>query len=113
MKNSCEKIQSKSNFSSKLDFGMPTLIELNSIKENVELCKELNLNFIELNMNMPYCALLGYNEKDDSVKSELDNFISELKDFQKSTEFILRFQLKKFIYLKNTMTIMIFVLMNL
>ena len=83
MKNFYEKNSLKNPLYSKLDFGMPTLIELNSIKENVELCKELNLNFIELNMNMPYCALLGYNEKDDSVKSELDNFISELKDFQK------------------------------
>lgn len=36
-------------------FGMPTLIEKNSIIENVVLCKKLGLDFIELNMNLPYC----------------------------------------------------------
>lgn len=69
----------------KIDFGMPTLIELNSIKENVELCKELNLDFIELNMNMPYCTVLGYDEKNNFEKIELENFINELNFYQ--TEF--------------------------
>ncbi|MBR6635727.1 MAG: sugar phosphate isomerase/epimerase, partial [Clostridia bacterium] len=32
---------------------MPTLIETNSINECVALAKELNLDFIEINMNMP------------------------------------------------------------
>ncbi len=36
-----------------IDFGMPILIELNSLEENVLLCNELNLKFIELNMNLP------------------------------------------------------------
>lgn len=36
-----------------IDFGMPTLIETNTIEECVKLCKELRLNFIELNMNLP------------------------------------------------------------
>ena len=36
-------------------FGMPTLIEKNSILDNVILCNELGLDFIELNMNLPYC----------------------------------------------------------
>ena len=34
-------------------FGMPTLIETKSIDECVTLAKELSLDFIELNMNMP------------------------------------------------------------
>ena len=34
MKNFYEKNSLKNPLSSKLDFGMPTLIELNSIKEN-------------------------------------------------------------------------------
>lgn len=34
-------------------FGMPTLIELNGIEENIVLCQSLNLDFIELNMNLP------------------------------------------------------------
>ena len=36
-----------------MQFGMPTLIENNTIKENIALCKKLKLNFIELNMNFP------------------------------------------------------------
>lgn len=72
---------------SEIDFGMPTLIELNSLKENVELCKKLNLDFIELNMNIPFCTLLGYDEKNDFeksdlLKSELENFINELNFYQ-------------------------------
>lgn len=37
----------------KLKYGMPTLIENQNIESCVELCKELNLDFIELNMNLP------------------------------------------------------------
>lgn len=33
--------------------GMPTLIELETLLDNVKLCKELGLNFIEINMNLP------------------------------------------------------------
>lgn len=36
-----------------MDFGIPTLIELNSLEECAMLCKELGLQFIELNMNLP------------------------------------------------------------
>lgn len=32
---------------------MPTLIELSSLEETIKLCKELQLSFIELNMNLP------------------------------------------------------------
>ena len=34
-------------------FGMPTLIETNTLEECAALCNELGLNFIELNMNLP------------------------------------------------------------
>ncbi len=37
----------------KLVFGMPTLIELNTLEENISLCKELDLKFVEINMNIP------------------------------------------------------------
>ena len=37
-----------------INIGMPSLIELDTIEENTELCKELGFNFIELNMNFPY-----------------------------------------------------------
>ena len=36
-----------------LTFGMPTLIETNTLEECVDLCKQLNLSFLELNMNLP------------------------------------------------------------
>ena len=36
-----------------LRFGMPTLIELDSTRKAAELCNELGLGFIELNMSFP------------------------------------------------------------
>ncbi len=37
-----------------MKIGMPALMEYSSIDELVNLCLKLDLNFIELNMNMPY-----------------------------------------------------------
>ena len=36
-----------------MEYGMPTLIEHNSLEESAALCKELGLSFVELNMNLP------------------------------------------------------------
>ena len=36
-----------------MDFGMSTLIELKSLEACATLCEELDLQFIELNMNLP------------------------------------------------------------
>ena len=36
-----------------MQFGMPTLIECETLEGNVALCRRLGLNFIELNMNFP------------------------------------------------------------
>lgn len=36
-----------------MQFGMPTLIENQTLEENISLCKRLGLSFIELNMNFP------------------------------------------------------------
>ena len=38
-------------------WGIPTLIENYSIEESINLCKELNFNFVELNMNLPQYQL--------------------------------------------------------
>lgn len=38
-------------------FGMPTLIETPKIEDCMKLCKELNLEFIELNNNFPWYQL--------------------------------------------------------
>ena len=37
----------------KMQFGMPTLIENKDLEETALICKELELDFIELNMNLP------------------------------------------------------------
>lgn len=34
-------------------YGMPTLLENSSLEENLSLCRELGLDFLELNMNLP------------------------------------------------------------
>ena len=36
-----------------MQYGMPTLIENRTLSENIALCAELGLDFIELNMNFP------------------------------------------------------------
>lgn len=36
-----------------MQFGMPTLIECASLKENIALCRETGLSFLELNQNLP------------------------------------------------------------
>lgn len=44
-----------------VDLGMPTLIEIDHIEECVRLCKELGLDFIELNMNLPQYQIDNLN----------------------------------------------------
>ena len=34
-------------------FGMPTLLEFENLEANVKYCKDHNLEFVEINMNMP------------------------------------------------------------
>lgn len=36
-----------------MDFGMPVLIENKNVQDNIELCRRLRLDFLELNMNLP------------------------------------------------------------
>lgn len=36
-----------------MQFGMPTLIENRTLEDNLVLCRELGLSFVELNMNFP------------------------------------------------------------
>ncbi len=36
-----------------MDFGMPTLLELETLEDNVKLAKELGLSFVEINANVP------------------------------------------------------------
>jgi len=50
---------------------MPTLMEFNTIKQNLELCKELGLDFLELNINMLYCT------PDENVRTSLLKYKKE------------------------------------
>ena len=43
--------------------GIPTLIELNTLADNIKLCKELNLNLVEINMNLPQFQINELKEK--------------------------------------------------
>lgn len=47
-----------------MDFGMPTLMEFQSITENCALARQLGLDFVELNMNLPYCTIDALRESD-------------------------------------------------
>lgn len=38
-----------------MKLGMPQLYEFDTIEDNLKLCKELGLDFIELNLNFGYC----------------------------------------------------------
>ena len=56
-------------------WGIPTLIESYSIEESINLCKELNFNFVELNMNLPQYQLKNINvEKLKTLKKENNIF---------------------------------------
>jgi sugar phosphate isomerase/epimerase len=37
--------------------GMPTLIELGSLEENIDFCHSLGFNLLEMNMNLPYLQI--------------------------------------------------------
>ncbi|MBQ6118063.1 MAG: sugar phosphate isomerase/epimerase, partial [Clostridia bacterium] len=49
-------------------FGMPTLIEFGTIEENLALCRELGLDFIELNMNLPLYQTAALRERLDAYR---------------------------------------------
>ncbi len=47
-----------------MQFGMPTLLETRSLEECAALCRELGLQFIELNMNMPQYQISNVDIKE-------------------------------------------------
>ena len=51
-----------------MQFGMPTLIENRTLFDNVNLCKSLNLQFIELNMNFPEYQVDKLEQIDDLIR---------------------------------------------
>lgn len=55
-----------------MKLGMSALVEFNSIEENIELCKKIGLDFIELNMDLPYCFPERINWKIVNETREID-----------------------------------------
>ena len=51
-----------------MQFGMPTLIENRTLEENISLCKELGLQFVELNMNFPEYQIDKLEDIDSFLK---------------------------------------------
>ena len=49
-------------------FGMPTLLEYETIEENLVLCQKLGLDFIELNMNLPQYRTQALRENLDRYR---------------------------------------------
>lgn len=44
-----------------LNYGMPTMVEMQSIEDGAKLCRELGLQFLELNINFPQYLLTELN----------------------------------------------------
>ncbi len=58
-----------------IKFGMPSLIETKTVEHSVNLCKELGLSFVELNMNFPqFQPWLMDTEKLRKLAQEQDIF---------------------------------------
>lgn len=55
-----------------MKFGMPTLVELKTLEENVALCHELGLDFVEINMNFPQFQLNALDE--NNLKTLADTY---------------------------------------
>ena len=52
-----------------MQFGMPTLIENRTLQDNIDLCKSLGLQFIELNMNFPEYQVDRLEQIDTLIKT--------------------------------------------
>lgn len=61
-----------------MQWGMPTLIENNTLEENIALCRELGLSFIELNMNFPHYQIEKLEQTDllNQMKEEADIYFT-------------------------------------
>ena len=55
-----------------MQFGMPTLIENPTLKDNIALCRSLGLRFIELNMNFPEYQLDRLEQTDELLRAAED-----------------------------------------
>ena len=58
-----------------MQYGMPTLIENKTLAENISLCKELGLDFIELNMNFPEYQIDKLENREEFYHTAVENGI--------------------------------------
>ena len=65
-----------------MKLGMPALVEYSTLSQLVELCAGLKLNFIELNMNLPYnfIHVLNPNELKNITKETNIEFTMHMPD---------------------------------
>ena len=79
-----------------MKLGMPTLIEFNSLEENIELCKAIGLDFIELNVDLPYCfpEKIKWEEVNKYKNIELTVHLSEKIEIGDINEFVRKQQIK-------------------
>ena len=47
-----------------LQFGAPTMVEMENLKQGAEVCRDLGLNFLELNINFPQYLLPKLDRKE-------------------------------------------------
>lgn len=67
--------------------GMPTLIELNGLEETMDLCKELELSFVELNMHMNHGIRLTLPDRKEWLFEHYkDTYIESMKNFKNRCE---------------------------
>jgi len=62
-----------------MKLGMSTLVEFDTLEENMKFCKENGLEFVELNMDLPYCFpdRIDWNEINKYRDIELTVHLSE------------------------------------
>ena len=54
-----------------MQFGMPTLIENSTLEDNIVLCKEVGLSFVEVNMNFPEYQIDKIEDVDRFYKKQM------------------------------------------
>lgn len=55
-----------------MQYGIPTLIEFDTLEQSAALCRELGFSFVELNMNIPACTVerIEQTEKLEALKQK-------------------------------------------
>ncbi len=83
-----------------MKIGMPTLTELSDILDNIKLCSELNLDFLEINLSLPFeftdSLIFEANRLTDKYGIELTFHLPENLDIAQTEPIIRTAYLKYF-----------------